>query len=302
MSAELGTHAIEVDGLVKRYGPDAGVDHVSFVVEPGEVFVLLGPNGAGKTTTVEILEGLRKRDAGRVTVLGHEPASRGLAHRIGVMPQQGDLYAGIRTEEAVRLFASFYDEPEDPEALMQRTGVDRVRKTTYRRLSGGERRRLSLALALVGRPELVFLDEPTAEMDIEGRRATWDIVAELKERGTTVVLTTHHLDESSKLADRVAILRRGSLVALGTPAELSARGDARVTFQTATDIDPERLTVALGVPVTRTGAESYRIESGDPTPDLISRLATWLTARGVLIRRLDVGPRSLEEVYLELTR
>ncbi len=292
---------IEVEGLVKAYGPHTVVRDISFEVLPAEIFVILGPNGAGKTTTVEILEGLRKLDSGKVRVLGDDPGARGVSHRVGVMPQEGDLYAGIRAEEAVRLFASFYDDPEDPRELMERIGIDRVRKTTYRRLSGGERRRLSLALALVGRPDLLFLDEPTAEMDIEGRRTTWDIVAGLKRRGATIVLTTHLINEAEKLADRVAILSRGELVALGSPAELAARKDARITFETASQIDPDGLTAALGVSVTSTAPRTYRVESDDPTPHLISRLATWLAARGVLFRSLDVGARSLEEVYLDLT-
>ncbi len=292
---------IEVGGLVKSYGPHVGLDDISFDVMPAEIFVILGPNGAGKTTTVEILEGLRPRDSGSVRVLGHEPGAHAVAHQVGVMPQQGDLYAGIKTEEAVRLFASFYDNPEDPDALIDRLGLDRVRKTAYRRLSGGERRRLSLALALIGRPDLAFLDEPTAEMDIEGRRTTWDIVAGLKQRGTTVVLTTHLIDEAEKLADRVAILSRGELVGLGSPNELAARKDARITFQTATEIDAERLSAALGESVKQTAPRNYRVEGGDPTPDLISRLATWLAARGVLLRELDIGAQSLEEVYLDLT-
>jgi ABC-2 type transport system ATP-binding protein len=292
---------IEVEGLVKAYGQHTVVREVSFEVSPAEIFVILGPNGAGKTTTVEILEGLRRLDAGRVRVLGEDPGARSVSQRVGVMPQTGDLYAGIRTEEAVKLFASFYDDPEDPNELMKRVGIDEVRRTTYRRLSGGERRRLSLALALVGRPDLVFLDEPTAEMDIEARRTAWDIVAGLKRRGSTVVLTTHLINEAEKLADRVAILSRGELVALGSPAELAARQDARITFETATDIDPDGLTAALGISVTATAPRSYRIESDDPTPHLVSRLATWLAARGVLFRSLDVGARSLEEVYLDLT-
>jgi ABC-2 type transport system ATP-binding protein len=296
------TGSIEVSGLTKRYRSLVAVDDVSFAVQAGEVFVLLGPNGAGKTTTVEILEGLRTADAGTTTVLGHEPGSRKLAPRIGVMPQEGDLYAGIRTEEAVRLFASLYPRPLDPDELIEQLGLGEQRRTAYRRLSGGAKRRLSLALALVGGPEVAFLDEPTAGMDVEGRATTWVVIDELRQRGTSVVLTTHLLDEAERVADRIGILHHGRLVALGPIAELIAGRVRELEFTVSSAIDTNALGEALGVPVAVTRRDAYRIPGLQPSPELISALTVWLAERGVLLLRLEVGPRSLEDLYVEVTQ
>src|SRR5919204_5697334 len=217
-----GPCAIEVRGLVKRYNGRSVVDGVSFDVQPGEVFALLGPNGAGKTTTVEILEGYRKPDAGEARVLGLDPQRDGqeVKRRIGLMLQQGGLFPQITPREALRLFAAFYPHPEDPEELLERLQLREVARTRFRQLSGGQRQRIGLGLALVGRPELVFLDEPTAAMDPQARRSTWNIIRSLRSRGTTVLLTTHFMDEAEQLANRVAIVDRGKLVALDTPAGL----------------------------------------------------------------------------------
>jgi ABC-2 type transport system ATP-binding protein len=293
--------SVEVHGLTKRYGALLAVDGVGFAAEPGEVFALLGPNGAGKTTTVEIVEGLRQRDAGEVRVLGRDPAAdgRALAAHIGVMPQTGDLQQGLRAGEALRLFAAFYDEAEDAAELMGRLRLDDVAKTPYRRLSGGEKRRLSLAIAMVGRPRVAFLDEPTAGMDVEGRATTWAVVSEMRERGTTILLTTHLLDEAERVADRVAIVHRGRIVAAGSPAELAgSTRDVRFTVDRA--IDDRALGAALGAAVERKDG-GYRVSGVDPDPALVARLTAWLAGNGVGLRRLDVGARSLEEVYLELT-
>jgi ABC-2 type transport system ATP-binding protein len=294
--------AISISALTKRYGNVVAVDDLSLEIADGELFVLLGPNGAGKTTTLEIVEGLREADGGTVTVLGSAPGTKDVVERIGVMPQQGDLYAGIRTEEAVRLFASFYDAPEDPAALIDRLGLGRVRRTTYRHLSGGERRRLSLALALVGKPRIAFLDEPTAEMDVEGRATTWELVRELKNRGTTVVLTTHLLDEAERIADRVGIMHRGRLIAAGSPQELAATERSEIVLETATTIDADALSARVGASVDRDGEDRYRISGRPADPALVAAVAVWLADHGVLVRTLHVGARSLEEVYLELTR
>jgi ABC-2 type transport system ATP-binding protein len=291
--------AVSIEELGKRYGNHVALSDVTFDVARGEILVLLGPNGAGKTTTVEIIVGLRSADEGSVEVLGKPPGSRDLAQRIGVMPQKGDLYAGIRAEEALRLFASFYEKPEDPTGLLEQLELDRVKRTTYRRLSGGEQRRLSLALALVGRPEVAFLDEPTAELDVEGQRRVWSIVSELRERGTTVVLTTHSLEEAERIADRVAILAHGRLVALGTPGELAGEGTG-LSFHTSKPIDAKALAAALDAKIAKSGA-GYRLTGPEVAPKLVSRLATWLSARGVLLTHLDAESRSLEDVYLELT-
>jgi ABC-2 type transport system ATP-binding protein len=293
--------AIEVESLRKSYGELVAVDGVSFAAEPGEIFALLGPNGAGKTTTVEILEGLRPRDGGDVRVLDADPSrdARVLAPRVGVMPQTGDLQQGLRVAEAVRLFAAFYDDAEDPSALMSRLGLDRVAATPYRRLSGGEKRRLSLALAVVGRPRVAFLDEPTAGMDVEGRATTWDLVRELRDRGVCVLLTTHLLDEAERVADRVGIMHRGRLVALGSPAELTGAG-RDITFTVTTPIDEASLSSALGVRVELDG-DRYRITGAEADAALIARLTAWLAGSGALLRRLEVGSRTLEDAYLELT-
>ncbi len=294
--------AISIDSLTKRYGALVAVDNVSMEIETGEVVVVLGPNGAGKTTTLEIVEGLREADDGTVRVLGTPPGASDVRQRIGVMPQHGDLYTGIRTEEAVRLFASFYDDHEDPATLVERLDLTRVRRTTYRQLSGGERRRLSLALALVGKPDVAFLDEPTAEMDVEGRATTWEVVRELKQRGTTVVLTTHLLDEAERVADRVAIMHRGRLVAFGTPGELARTNRPEITLETDTPIDTDAFAAHVGGTVEPLAERTYRISGEPTTPELVARITGWLSARRVLVRTLHVGARSLEEVYLELTR
>ena len=294
--------AITIDSLTKRYGSLVAVDDVSLEIAEGEEVVVLGPTGAGKTTTLEIAEGLRAPDEGTVSILGSAPGSADVLRRVGVMPQQGDLYTGIRTEEAVRLFASFYDDHEEPDAMLDRLDLTRVRRTTYRHLSGGERRRLSLALALVGKPNVAFLDEPTAEMDVEGRVTTWELVRELRERGTTVVLTTHLLDEAERVADRVAILHHGRLVAVGTPAELARTDRPEITLETATPIDVDAFAAHVGGTVEGIGERAYRVSGQPVTPELVARITGWLSARRVLVRTLHVGARSLEEVYLELTR
>ncbi len=294
--------AISVSGLTKRYGDIVAIDDLSLQIAEGEVVALLGPNGAGKTTTVEIIEGLRAPDIGSVEVLGSQPSSIDVRKRIGVMPQRGDLYAGIRTEEALRLFAAFYDDSELPEDLIERLDLVRVRKSTYRRLSGGEKRRLSLAIALVGKPSVLFLDEPTAELDIEGRQTVWDLVARLRTGGTTVVLTTHELGEAERVADRVAIMKSGKLVAFGTPDELGSTSPEELTFTAASRVDVDVLSGALGAVVTEIAPLTYRIDGIVPDPTLVSRLTTWLAARGVLVRTLRAGRRCLEEIYLELTR
>ena len=211
------TPAVVVDGLTKGYDGQLAVDGLSFTVDRGEVFGLLGPNGAGKTTTVETLEGYRKPDGGAVRVLGLDPIRerRRLVPRIGVMLQDGGLYPGIRPLEALRLFAAYYENHESPDVLLELVGLRPMAGKVVRRLSGGQKQRLSLALALVGRPEVVFLDEPTAGMDPHARLTTWEVITGLKERGATVILTTHAMDEAERLCDRVAIIDGGRLVALG---------------------------------------------------------------------------------------
>jgi ABC-2 type transport system ATP-binding protein len=299
-------HAIEIAALEKRYGPTVAVDGITLSIAVGEVFGLLGPNGAGKTTTVEILEGYRRADAGEVRVLGVDPWRDGasLRPRIGVMLQEGGLYPGIRPLEALQLFASYYDDPDDPERLLQLVGLDDSRGTLVRRMSGGQQQRLSLALALVGRPSLVFLDEPTAGMDPHARATTWSMLRELRDRGVTVVLTTHAMDEAEHLCDRVGIIDHGRLVACDSPAELTTRAAAdETTFATAPGLAVDDLARHLGVAVgsvreLRPG--DYLVDTA-ATPALVAALAAWLCEQGALVSELRAGRRSLEDVFLRLT-
>jgi ABC-2 type transport system ATP-binding protein len=298
--------ALEVDGLRVAYGSTVAVDGLSFAVAGGEVFGLLGPNGAGKTTTVETLEGFRRPDAGSVRVLERDPVSEraALAPCIGVMLQEGGLYPGIRPLEALRLFAAYYDDPEDPEVLLDLVGLRAAARTVVRRLSGGQRQRLSLALALVGRPRVVFLDEPTAGMDPHARLTTWEVVNGLRERGTTVLLTTHAMDEAERLCDRVAIIDAGRLVALGSPDELTAgAGGGETRFSAVPGLDCAALAAAAGVAPGTVNEERpgrYVVRAAG-TPALIAALAGWLAEHDVALGDLQAGRRSLEEVFLALT-
>jgi ABC-2 type transport system ATP-binding protein len=298
--------AIEVAALEKRYGPTTAVDGISFSIASGEVFGLLGPNGAGKTTTVEILEGYRRADAGEVRVLGIDPWRDGaeLRPRIGVMLQDGGLYPGVRPLEALELFASFYDDPDEPARLLTLVGLDDSRRTLVRRMSGGQQQRLSLALALIGKPRLVFLDEPTAGMDPHARSTTWTMIRELRDRGTTVVLTTHAMDEAEQLCDRVGIIDHGRLVACDTPKELTTQAAAEeTTFTTVTGLDVDALATRLGL---ATGAVR-ELRPGDylvdatATPELLAAVTAWLAEHGALLSELRAGRSSLEDVFLRLT-
>jgi ABC-2 type transport system ATP-binding protein len=298
--------AIEIAGLEKRYGDVRAVDGLSLQVERGEVFGLLGPNGAGKTTTVETLEGYRRPDAGSVRVLGLDPIADGarLRPHMGVMLQERGLYPGIRPLEALELFAAFYDEPDDPQRLLTLVGLGGARATLVRRLSGGEQQRLSLALALIGRPSVVFLDEPTAGMDPHARSTTWDLVREMRAAGTTIVLTTHAMDEAEQLCDRLAIIDQGQLIAYGTPDELTRRvpGD-ETSFSARHGLPTEAIAQALAVPldaVAEPRPGEYVVRA-DATPRLVADLAVWLRDNDERLGELRTGRRTLEEVFLRLT-
>jgi ABC-2 type transport system ATP-binding protein len=294
--------AIRLQGLTKWYGRVPAVDSLDLTVERGETFALLGPNGAGKTTTVECCEGYRRPDAGEVRVLGLDPRrdARRLRPRVGLMLQEGGVYPMARPGEMLRLFASFYAEPLDPEELLERVGLDRARRTRFRDLSGGQKQRLSLAMALIGRPEVVFLDEPTASLDPVARRLTWEHIGELRAEGTTVVLTTHLLDEAEVLADRVAIIDRGRLVALGTPDELTHTSRDELEFSARPGLDREALGRALGARVDEVRPGRYLIHASN-TPPLVESLASWLAAEDVVLGELKAGKRSLEDVFLRIT-
>jgi ABC-2 type transport system ATP-binding protein len=298
--------AIEVADLHKRYGDLVAVAGLSFTVGAGEVFGLLGPNGAGKTTTVEILEGYRVPDAGTARVLGLDPVADGsrLRPRIGVMLQDGGLYPGLKPLELLRLFAAYYDDPARPDELLDAVGLRDTVRTPVRRLSGGQAQRLSLACALIGRPSVVFLDEPTAGMDPHARATTWRLVRELADQGTTVMLTTHGMDEAEQLCDRVAIIAAGRLAALGTPAELTQHAASdEIWFAADAGLDCAALAKAVGVAydaVTEERPGEYVLHA-PATPALIADLACFLRDQDVMLGALQAGRRSLEEVFLRIT-
>ena len=297
--------AVRVQGLIKAYGGRRVVDGLSFEVRPGEVFALLGPNGAGKTTTIEILEGFRSADAGQVRVLGLDPARQvtALRQRMGLMLQQGGLFPQITPREALRLFADLHADPEDPDALLQRLGLEALAGTRFRRLSGGQKQRLALGLAIVGKPHIVFLDEPTAAMDPQARHATWDVIRELRQKGCTVLLTTHFMEEAESLADRVGIVDRGRLVALDTPRGLRATTQPRLRFASSPPVQPVAVAAALGLDAGTVSVDERGLVTigTAPSPALVVRLAAWLAEQGSLVTELHAGTESLEQVYLELT-
>jgi ABC-2 type transport system ATP-binding protein len=276
--------AIEVRDLRKSYGPLEAVRGISFEVERGEVFGLLGPNGAGKTTTVEILEGYRDRDGGDVTVLGTDPASRerDFRARIGIVLQSAGFYPRATVRESVDLMARAYPSPRDVAETIALVGLEEKADARVKSLSGGQQRRLDLALALVGDPELIFLDEPTTGFDPAARRTAWAVITSLKELGKTVVLTTHYLDEAQSLSDRVAIVQGGRIVAAGPPSELTP---ASRTYRVAYTLHGERI----------------ELDTDDPT-ELLNRLTGEALGRGERLEDLTVTRPSLEDVYLELTQ
>ena len=298
------SHAVEITDLVKAYGDRRAVDGVSLTVERGSVFALLGPNGAGKTTTIEICEGFRRPDSGTVRVLGLPYDDPALRPRVGVMLQDGvGGYTGAGALELLRLFASYAAHPQDPQLRLETVGLSCVAGTPVKRLSGGQQQRLSLALALVARPELVFLDEPTTGMDPQARRGTWELIRSLREDGVGVVLTTHFLDEAEQLADTVVVMDAGRIVAQGTPAELTRAGaEGQLRFRAVPGLRLDSL-LALLPPGTRVAEESEGryLVTGEVTPELPASVTSWCAAQGVLAEELTVERRTLEDVFLELT-
>jgi ABC-2 type transport system ATP-binding protein len=297
--------AVEIRGLEKRYGDRVALAGIDLTIDDGEIFGLLGPNGAGKTSTVEILEGYRTYDSGTVRVLGADPHADAamLRTQVGVMLQEGGLYPGLKPLELLRLYAAFYDDADDPERLLDVVGLRDAAGTAIRRLSGGQAQRLSLAAALIGRPRLLFLDEPTAGMDPRARADTWELVRGLRAGGATVVLTTHYMDEAEQLCDRLAILDRGRIVAGGTPAEVTADAVEPCTrFTVAGTVDVTALTGFLDRSVTAddTRVGEYSV-AGAPSPALVAQLAAWLADAGIQVVELRTGSASLEEVFLRLT-
>jgi len=274
--------AITVRGLRKSYGALEAVRGVDFEIESGEVFGLLGPNGAGKTTTVEILEGYRERDGGDVAVLGNDPQKPGpdFRQRIGVVLQQSELFPNLTVREVHRTFAGYYRRPRDVDEVIDLVGLDEKRGTRVKHLSGGQKRRLDLGVALVGDPDLVFLDEPTTGFDPAARRAAWEMIRSLRSLGKTVLLTTHYLDEAEQLADRVAVMRAGRIVRVGTPRELtSAEVDVEIRY--------------------RRDGEEILLRTSEPTR-VLHELTSEAFRRGEELERLEVRRPTLEEVYLAL--
>jgi ABC-2 type transport system ATP-binding protein len=291
------------EDLTIRYGEFTAVDGVDLSVDSGELVALLGPNGAGKTTTVETLEGYRRPDSGQVRVLGLDPGRehRRLVPQIGVMLQEGGVYPAIRPIEVLRLFASYYDDPLDADELLEQVGLGERRRATWRSLSGGEKQRLSLALALIGRPAVAFLDEPTAGVDVQGRQVIQGIIRALRDRGAAVLLTTHDLEDVERLADRVTIIDRGRVVAAGTPTELAAGSpDDAILFGAPPGLDVAALGASIGAPVVEASAGEYRVEAPSD-PSRIAALTAWLAAHDVAVRDIRAGRKRLEDVFLRLT-
>ena len=275
--------AVDVSGLRKSYGDHEAVRGITFRIEEGEVFCLLGPNGAGKTTTVEILEGYRARDAGEVTVLGLDPGrrERTLRERMGVVLQHSETWPQVTVAETLRIYAGYYKNPRDVDEVIELVGLVEKRDARIKTLSGGQKRRLDLGLALVGNPDLVFLDEPTTGFDPQARRNAWEMIRGLRALGKTILLTTHYLDEAQQLADRVAVLRDGVIVTEGTPAELVASSRTEIRY--------------------RENGEVKVVETDEPTRAL-HELTSRAVAQGRELEELEVRRRSLEDVYLELLR
>ena len=293
--------AIEVNGLRKSYGQIEAVRGIDLQVLKGEVFALLGPNGAGKTTTVEILEGHRRRSAGHVDVLGHDPARNEsqLKQRIGIVLQTTGVEPFLTVEETIALFGAYYPHPRPLGEILDVTGLTQQRRTRVHRLSGGQQRRLDVAVGLAGDPELLFLDEPTTGFDPSARRSAWEMVKNLQSLGKTVFLTTHNMDEAEYLADRVAIIVRGEIVAEGAPSELT-HGDTTTTIRFRLGSDSPKLPEGLPA-VTRTDDGQVTVQTGTPTKTLYE-LTRWANELGLELEELTVSRPSLEDIFLDLVQ
>jgi ABC-2 type transport system ATP-binding protein len=295
---------LQVDNLVKRYGDVEAVRGVSFQVAEGEVFGLLGPNGAGKTSTIEILEGLRPRDAGNVSVCGFDPqkSPNDLKHEIGAALQSTSLPDKIRVYEAINLFAGFYKRRRKPEDLLKRFGLEEKRNAFYSTLSGGQKQRLALAIALINDPKVLFLDEPTAGLDPQVRREIYDIIEELKREKKTILITTHYIEEAERLCDRVAIVDHGKVIAQGTPLELkqSSADTSRIEVRLAKPADTESLKQLESVTEARELSGGYVLNCRRAAPAIVA-LVKHLEASGNELAALEISAPSLEDVFIELT-
>jgi len=307
VSTPLSDAAVDVRGLVMRYGEKVAVDGLDLAVARHTITAVLGPNGAGKTTTLETCEGYRRPREGTVRVLGLDPVAdrRALLPRIGVMLQGSGAWSGVRAMEMLRHIARLHAHPLDVDMLADRLGLGDCGRTPYRRLSGGQQQRLGLAMAVVGRPEVVFVDEPTAGMDPLARRTTWELLEELRRDGVTVVLTTHYMDEAERLADHIHIIDQGRMIASGSPAELTRGGTASIRLVVTKPFPagaPESLQTALGPQVTVTPvSEISLLIAGPADSTTLATVAAWCEQQGVLPESLNLGQRNLEDVFLELT-
>jgi ABC-2 type transport system ATP-binding protein len=299
------TPAVEICDLVKRYGHTTAVDGLSLRAACGAVTAVLGPNGAGKTTAIEICEGYRRPDAGSVAILGLDPVAdaHALRPRVGVMLQSGGIPPSARPGEYLGVLAAFHSHPLDPAWLLGRLGLSGSARTPVKRLSGGQQQRVSLAAAVIGRPELVFLDEPTSGLDPQARHATWELIEGLRAAGASVILTTHHMEEAERLADHVAIVDHGRMVAEGSPAELTGTA-GQVRFRAEPGLDTDALLAALpaGSAAKESPAGHYLVEvRGRVDPRLVAAVTAWCAEHGVLAQELRIESRTLEDVFLELT-
>jgi ABC-2 type transport system ATP-binding protein len=297
--------AVEVSDLVMRYGDTTAVDGLTLRVDAGCVTAVLGPNGAGKTTTIETCEGYRATQSGSVRVLGLDPRRQhdALAPRVGVMLQHGGAWSSARADEMLRYIAALHLHPLPVDALIERLGLGGCGRTPYRRLSGGQQQRLGIAMAVIGRPELVFLDEPTAGLDPQARHATWELIEELARDGVTVVLTTHYIEEAERLAAQVHVLDHGRVLASGTPHQLTAGGPGEsIRFRAPAGLDVAALTAALpaGSAVAHSPGSDYTV-TGEVSPRLLAAVTTWCADQGIMPEGLTVSRASLEDVFLQLT-
>ena len=297
--------AIAIDNLYKHYGDIKAVDGISFEVPEGETFGFLGPNGAGKTTTIEIMEGYRAPDRGSATVLGLDPRRDGyeLRERIGMMLQETSLYPDLKVGELLRLFASYYHHPVDPDALLEMIGLEEKKGAFVRDLSGGQRQRVVFVLTLINDPELLFLDEPTAGLDPQSRRAIWEWIDLARDKGKTVFLTTHHIDEAERLCDRVAIIDHGKIIALDTPRRLMATAEVeyKITFIVEGAIDTGRLEAIPGVTRALTDRhDEFTVYAREAQP-ILKSLIELTEANGFALRGLAVQGATLEDVFIRLT-
>jgi ABC-2 type transport system ATP-binding protein len=292
--------ALDVRNLHKRYGEHVAVDDVSFTVEEGEIFGIIGPNGAGKTTTVESIAGLRTPDSGSISVLGLDPVTdrAEVRERLGVQLQESSFPDAITVAEALDLYSSFYRDPADWRELMELLGLTEKRRTRYKALSGGQKQRLSIALALVGNPEVAILDELTTGLDPQARRDTWSLVERVRDTGVTILLVTHFMDEAERLCDRLAVVASGRVVASGTPAELVAAhsGGVTVTF-TAAGADVGFLEVVPGVRKVEVVGDRVSVHGGPTAPPHVGKA---LVDRGIAPADMNIEKASLEDVYLRL--